>query len=46
MDYTDRPGEVADPWYSDRFDLAYRDIEEGCRGLLKTLIKNGREEQS
>ena len=45
MDYTDRPGEVADPWYSDRFDLAYRDIEEGCRGLLDAVMNNGREEQ-
>ena len=38
MDYTDRGGEVADPWYSDRFDITYRDIEEGCRGLLATFI--------
>lgn len=37
MDYTGRGGDVADPWYSDRFDVAYRDIEEGCRALLKTL---------
>lgn len=39
MEYTDRGGEVADPWYSDRFDIAYRDIEEGCRRLLDTLLK-------
>lgn len=39
MDYTDRGGDVADPWYSDRFDIAYRDIEEGCRGLLEALRK-------
>ena len=38
MDYTDRPGEVADPWYSDRFDIAYKDIEEGCRGLLEAVL--------
>ncbi len=38
MEYTDRGGDVADPWYSDRFDIAYRDIEEGCRALLDTLI--------
>ena len=37
MDYTTRPGDVADPWYSDRFDIAYRDIYEGCVGLLETL---------
>ena len=39
MDYTDHGGDVADPWYSDRFDLAYRDIAEGCRALLATLEK-------
>lgn len=39
MEYTDRGGEVADPWYSDRFDIAYRDIEEGCRGLLASLVE-------
>ena len=38
MDYTARGGDVADPWYSDRFDIAYRDIYEGCAALLKTLI--------
>ena len=38
MDYTDRPGEVADPWYSDRFDIAYKDIEEGCRSLLEEIL--------
>jgi len=37
MDYTNRPGDVADPWYSDRFDIAYRDIEEGCAALLNVL---------
>ena len=37
MDYTARPGDVADPWYSDRFDIAYRDIYEGCEGLMRAL---------
>lgn len=37
LDYTGRGGDVADPWYSDRFDIAYRDIEKGCRALLARL---------
>ena len=37
MDYTDRKGDVADPWYSGKFDVAYRDIYEGCVALLETL---------
>ena len=37
MDYTDRPGDVSDPWYTGDFETAYRDIAEGCRGLLERL---------
>ena len=37
MDFTSRKGDVADPWYSDRFDVAYNDIYDGCTGLLKYL---------
>ena len=37
MEYTDRGGEVADPWYSDRFDIAYRDIYDGCKGIVEAL---------
>ena len=39
MDYTNRPGDVADPWYSDRFDVAFRDIYEGCEGLLRMILE-------
>ena len=36
--YTLHPDrDVADPWYSDDFDTAYRDIEAGCRRLLDEL---------
>ena len=38
MDYTDHGGDVADPWYSERFDVAYRDIYEGCTALLDTVL--------
>ncbi len=37
LDYTDRPGDVADPWYTDNFDATWRDCMEGCTGLLETL---------
>ena len=37
MDYTDRGGDVADPWYTRRFDVTYADILAGCEGLLDTL---------
>ena len=37
MDYTPRGGDVADPWYSGRFDVAYRDIYDGCKALLESI---------
>ncbi|MBP3447312.1 MAG: low molecular weight phosphotyrosine protein phosphatase [Clostridia bacterium] len=39
MDYTDRGGDVADPWYTRSFDVTYRDVLEGCEGLLKEICK-------
>lgn len=39
MDFTDRKGDVADPWYSDRFDVAYNDIYAGCKGLFDYFTK-------
>ena len=39
LDYTDRPGSVADPWYTDDFDATWRDAVEGCTGLLKSLTE-------
>ena len=39
MEYTDRGGDVADPWYSGRFDVAYRDIYDGCEGLLRSITE-------
>ena len=37
MDFTDRPGDVADPWYTRDFETTWRDVEDGCRGLLMYL---------
>ena len=38
MDYTSRPGDVADPWYTGNFEETWCDVSEGCQGLLDTLI--------
>ena len=37
LDYTDRPGSVADPWYTGDFEATWRDVNEGCAGLLEHL---------
>ena len=39
MDFTERKGDVADPWYTRRFDVTYNDVYDGCEGLLNYLLK-------
>ena len=42
LDYTSRPGQVADPWYTGDFDATWQDVSEGCRGLLDKLRREGK----
>ena len=37
LDYTSRPRDIADPWYTGNFDVTYDDIVEGCEALLEKL---------
>ena len=37
MDYTDRPDDVADPWYTGDFESTWQDVLAGCQGLLREL---------
>ena len=37
MDFTDRRGDVADPWYTRDFEATWRDVNDGCRALLDSL---------
>ncbi|MBO7069420.1 MAG: low molecular weight phosphotyrosine protein phosphatase [Bacteroidaceae bacterium] len=37
LDYTNRKGDVADPWYTGDFDATWRDVAEGCQCLIETL---------
>ena len=39
LDHTPHARDVADPWYTDDFDSAWRDIESGCKALLEELLK-------
>lgn len=38
MDFTKKPGDVADPWYTRNFDETWNDINEGCEALIKKLL--------
>lgn len=37
MDYTNRPGEVADPWYTGDFEATWQDVLLGCQCLLSAM---------
>ena len=37
MDFTSRPGDVADPWYTGDFEATWQDVSEGCEALLHHL---------
>ncbi len=37
LEFTSRPGDVADPWYTGDFEATWRDVLEGCRGVLAAV---------
>lgn len=37
LDWTERPGDVADPWYTGNFNATYRDVLAGCTAMLEQL---------
>ena len=39
LDFTDRGGDVADPWYTGDFEATWRDVTNGCAALIEYLIK-------
>ena len=37
---SERLRDVADPWYTGDFDTTYKDIMEGCDGLLQHILEH------
>ena len=37
LDFTERCGDIADPWYTHDFATTYNDVYEGCEGLMKHI---------
>jgi len=37
LDWTSRPGNVADPWYTGDFEATWQDVLEGCQRLLDQI---------
>ena len=42
LDFSNKPRDISDPWYTGDFDRAYDDITEGCESLLDYLKKENR----
>lgn len=42
LDFTDNPGDIADPWYTGNFDTTYENIKEGLEALLITIFESDR----
>ncbi|MCM1524664.1 MAG: low molecular weight phosphotyrosine protein phosphatase [Ruminococcus sp.] len=40
LEFAGRNGDISDPWYTGRFDTAYSDIYDGCKGLMKYIRSN------
>ena len=38
LDFTEHPGDIADPWYTGNFDVTYEDVVEGCEALLAHIL--------
>lgn len=38
LSFANRDDDVADPWYTDRFDVTYKDVYDGCIALFDNLI--------
>ena len=38
LSFADSGKDIADPWYNDRFDIAFNDIYRGCGSLLSHLL--------
>ena len=41
LEFTGRPGDVADPWYTGDFEQTWQDVLRGCTALLEQLRQDG-----
>jgi protein-tyrosine phosphatase len=42
LEFADRDGDVADPWYTGNFDVTWRDCSDGCHGLFRQIMMDPR----
>lgn len=41
LSFTGKLRQISDPWYTNRFEDTYRDIDEGCDAFLDYLRREG-----
>ncbi len=41
LEYSEKTEDIADPWYTDDFDIAFEQINKGCIGLFNYLVERG-----
>ncbi|MBE6114954.1 MAG: low molecular weight phosphotyrosine protein phosphatase [Erysipelotrichaceae bacterium] len=39
LDYSTKPRDIADPWYTGNFEVTYQDVLEGCNALLQHILE-------
>jgi protein-tyrosine phosphatase len=39
LDYSQRPRDIDDPWYTGDFEQTYEEIREGCEALLQAILE-------
>ena len=39
LDFAQGQGDIADPWYTGNFEDTYRDVRQGCEGIMEFLLR-------
>lgn len=42
LDFTSNPRDIADPWYTQNFDMTYDEVVEGCEALMTFIMESGK----
>ena len=43
LDFSDKPRDITDPWYTGDFDITYYDVEDGCNKFLEYIMEKKNE---
>lgn len=43
LEFAGESGDIADPWYTNKFDATYKDVVKGCKALLAQIMEENNE---